>query len=473
MSTYNYVTQAQALQQIANRCYDPTMTFWTQAELALYLNEALRVWNSLTSYWRGDFTFQSAIDATWYDLTQQPNSLRPYTVTDASLYTLMQYHLLEPPTGINPWPGSLQFSASDFLNAVQRRRDELLSLTGCTIAQSIIPAVAGRITLSDQIIDVRRMAYLPGLPLTGGSAYGSGPYTAGTYGGYQTLPATVMWPEDAWAEQSFNRQYTLAPAGTPFAYLMSAQPPISFDTDKPPAYAGQYELLTVNAGPALSAAAASTLLIPDDWTPVLKWGALADLLSREWDAQDLPRAKYCESRYRMGVAALLSAPALLAMRIGNAAVQIDSVRSADLYNTGWEGLAPGTPINIYTAGLNLLALSPSPDIGPYSFLATVVQNAPLPSSLSSPVQVSRDDLDVIIDYAQHIAAFKQGGQEFLQTLPLLQRFLKQAAVYNAKLLELGEFTSMLLNVSQMESGSNPVMQPAGEDAAGAGTGTNG
>jgi hypothetical protein len=49
----------------------------------------------------------------------------------------------------------------------------------------------------------------------------------------------------------------------------------------------------------------------------------------------------------------------------------------------------------------------------------------------------------------------------------LQRFLKQAAVYNAKLLEMGEFTAMLLGVSQMESGMNPVMQPSGESAAGA------
>lgn len=466
MATYSYVTQAQAIQQIANRCYDPTQTFWTAAELALYLNEALYTWNALTSYWRGEFVFPSSPGSAWYDLTQLSNSLCPYTVTDASLYQLMQYHLLEPPTGINPWPGSLQFSASDFLNAVQRRRDELLSLTGCTIAQSLIPAVAGRIQLPDTVIDVRRMAYIQGVPFGAGGAYGAGLYGYGAYSGYAPFPVSTVWPEDTWAEQSFNRQYTILPAGIPLAYLMSAQPPISFDTDRPPAYLGSYELLTVNAGPALSASTPSTLLIPDNWTPILKWGALADLLSREWDAQDLPRAKYCESRYRLGVAALLQAPQLLALRIGNVPLQIDSVRNADLYNTGWQAAPQGPPVAAYQSGLNLLGLSPIPDAGPYSLMATVVQSAPLPVLAADPVQVSRDDLDVIIDYAQHIAAFKQGGAEFLQTLPLLQRFLKHAAVYNAKLLELGEFTSMLLGVSQMESGANPVMQPAGADAAG-------
>src|ERR1039458_9319360 len=103
MPTYSYITQAQCVQQIANRLYDPSQTFWTGAELALYLNEALSTWNALTGNWRGDFTFQTQPNVTWYDLTsipQMPNTLRPLTVTDASLYTLMQYHLLEPPTGI-------------------------------------------------------------------------------------------------------------------------------------------------------------------------------------------------------------------------------------------------------------------------------------------------------------------------------------------------------------------------------------
>lgn len=447
MAVYTYTTKTVVLQEIANRLYDSTMQFWSSAELALYLNEALQTWNALTSFWRGDFVFPSVPNQTWYDLTTVANTLRPLTLLDTDLYRIIQYHLLEA-VAWNPWTGaSLQFTADDLLNAIARRRDELLSLTGCTITQRLIPAVAGRIQLPDTVIDVRRMAYAP-------SAL------------FPSQEESVMWPEDAWAEQSFNRNYTLAPAGTPFAYLLSTQPPISFDTDVPPAYAGNYDLLTVEAGPTLTVPTPSLLSIPDDWAHVIKWGALADLLSRESNAKDIPRAAYCEGRYRMGVAALASAPALLAIRIANVPLQIDSVRSADLYNTGWQGLTAGKPSVALHAGLNILALAPDADAGPYSLTATVVQNAPLPVAGGDPVQVARDDLDAIIDYAQHLAAFKQGGEEFTRTIPLFQRFMKQASGYNGKLAELAEYTSTLLDLSQRERDTHPMMTPAAEQEVG-------
>jgi hypothetical protein len=447
LPTYSYLTQAQALQQLANRLFNPAMVFWTSAELVLYLNEALQTWNALTGYWRNDFTFPAQAGVTFYDMTdstQMPNTLRSLNVTDADLYEILEYHLLEPATGINPWTGSKQFSAADFVGAVQRRRDEILSITGCTQTRSVVPAVAGRIQLADNVIDVRRMAYLPSSLFPG------------------QLPS-VVWPDDTWAEQSFNRLYTLTPAGTPFTYLMSTQPPIAFDTDKPPAYAGQYELLTVNAGPALSVSTPSLLSIPDDWTHVLKWGALADLLSREWEGKDIPRAAYCEQRYRLGLAAMRAAPALLAIRDANVGLQIDSIRSADLYNTSWQALTPATPSLCFHSGLNLIALAPQPNATIAALMmATVVENAPLPTAPTDFVQVGRDELSAIVDYAQHLAAFKQGGAEFTQSIPLFQRFLKQCAIYNAKLSELGEYTSMLEGVSQMEASDNPVMTPAGE-----------
>jgi hypothetical protein len=456
---YNYITKSAALQQIANRLYDPTMQFWSQGEIGLCLNESLQTWNALTSYWRGDFILNSSDGSTWYDIPFAANSLRPYTLHDTDIYTSLQYHLLEPASW-NPWIGpSAQFGPDDLMNAVARRRDEVLSLTGCTISHRTIPAIAGRITLPDTVIDVRRMAYLPS-PL------------------FPSQLVSVMWPEDAWAEQSFNRNYTITPAGTPFTYLMSAQPPLSFDTDRPPAYSGNYELLTVEAGPPISAFTPTLLNIPDDWAHVIKWGALADLLSRESNAKDIPRATYSEQRYRMGIATLMNASALLALRVNDVSLQIDAVRNVDLYNPSWEqsSLRPVT-IAVQT-GLNLLAFDGffgSPygvgyyGVGPYSgakipfsITATVVRNAPLPSALTDPVQVSRGDIDAIIDYAQHLAAFKQGGEEFTRTMPLLQRFLKAASAYNGKLAEIAEFSSALLGVSQMERGANPLMTPSAE-----------
>lgn len=458
--TYTYVTQAQAIQQVANRLYDPTQTFWSHAELRLYLLEALQTWNALAAYWRGDFTFPSQQGVSWYDLTDPavaPNTLRPYTVYDTDIYTLIQYHLLEPAVGVNPWTGvSAQFTAADLVAAVQRRLDELLAVTGCTVSRLLVGAVAGRILLPDTTIDVRRMAYLP-------AALG--------------VPS-VMWPEDAWGEQSFNRDYTITPAGTPgtpSTYLMSTQPPISFDTDAPPYGGGNYELIVVNAGPTLTPGSPSLLPIPADWTHVIKWGALADLLSRDSNARDLPRAQYCEQRYRMGLSLLVAAPALLAARIGNVPLQIDAVKSLDLYRTGWQAESQGAPNAMASMGLNLYALAPPPNTGtgspvtPYSLTATVVENAPLPVVDADPVQVSREDFDAVIDLTQHLASFKMGGAEFLGTTALLQRFLKQAQVYNTKLAETGEFTTMLYGVAQQEESRNPRTTPEPATASAGGS----
>ena len=119
MAIYSYVSFSQAQQELANRLYDPGMAFWTSTELGKYIREALHTWNALTNYWRNDFIFTPAAGITWYDLTALPNSLRPYTLKDSNLYLDIQYALLEPASGVNPWTGaSAQFSADDLINAL-------------------------------------------------------------------------------------------------------------------------------------------------------------------------------------------------------------------------------------------------------------------------------------------------------------------------------------------------------------------
>ena len=86
-----------------------------------------------------------------------------------------------------------------------------------------------------------------------------------------------------------------------------------------------------------------------------------------------------------------------------------------------------------------------------------MQNAPVPSNNSDYLQIARDDYDSLLDYAQHVAAFKMGGQEFLETIPLYQNFVTHAAQYNAKLKEMGEFDLDMENISHREDDRNPMM----------------
>lgn len=439
---YSYTTLSQAKTFLASRLYDPTMTFWTDAELTAYITEGLRTWNAYAAFWRAEFilTLSSAI---WYDITDAsiaPNTLRPFTVTDAELYNIIEYHLLEPATG-PIWTGSLQFNAADMMQAVQRRRDELLSNTTCTVRRALVPAVPGRTFLDDKTIDIRRIAWLP---VTSPVGYTNSP----------------LLSSDVWAQQSFENDFTVQIPGTPATYRHTSEPPLSFDTDIPPAVPGQYEVLSVDAGPSLSTTP-QTLAIPDDFAWVLKWGALSDMLSIESNAKDAFRAEYCNARYQQGIALLKTAPAILSARINNIPTAIEAVQNADYYRTGWQAETAGTPNLVLIAGLNQIGFAGPPDAGPYSATLSVVQNAPIPVNGSDFIQLGRDEYDVLLDYCVHLAAFKMGGAEFQATIPLFQRFMLQAEKYNQKLRALGPFTETIYKLSTQDSEANPVF--AGEE----------
>lgn len=257
---YAYSTLAQTIADLSTRLYDQTNLKWSVPELQLYVTEALREWNALTSFWRAEFTFPTIQGNWWYDLTQQTGSLRPYTVTDAVLISQIEYGILEPQTTFPlAWLGSRQFGITDIQAAISNKRNQLLGATGCTLTRSLVPALAGRTYLTDLTIDIRRVAWLP---------------TSSVY-----VP-TVLHPADIWDKQSFDPNWTSSAPGMPGTWLQNAEPPLSFDVDRTPPSPGQYEVLSVQAGQALNATSPTLLGVPDDWTWVIRWGALARLLGR-------------------------------------------------------------------------------------------------------------------------------------------------------------------------------------------------
>jgi hypothetical protein len=271
--------------------------------------------------------------------------------------------------------------------------------------------------------------------------------------GYSNSPLS---PSDLQTKKFFDPGWTTAPQDSPQTYMRNAEPPLSFDVDRVPPVPGQYETITVNAGSALSTSAGSLLGIPDDWSWVVKFGALSDLLNRESVAKDALRAEYCAKRYAQGLVLLAGASALLGLRVNNVPLDIDSAKNGDFFNPGWQAAAAGPPQSAYVAGLNLVGFNPAPDSdSAYSVTAHVVENAPIPSTPGDTIQLSREDFDAVLDYAQHLAAFKLGGAEFLATMPLYQRFLKRAAIYNSKLVGMSELYKSMYETSQLEEQRNP------------------
>jgi hypothetical protein len=88
-------------------------------------------------------------------------------------------------------------------------------------------------------------------------------------------------------------------------------------------------------------------------------------------------------------------------------------------------------------------------------------NTPIPALPTDSIQLARDDYDAVLDYAQHLAAFKMGGQEFAATIPLYGALIKRASLYNAKLSELAHFQRPMYEVSKLEDERNPVYSGPG------------
>lgn len=414
---YSFINFLQAKQAIAQRLYDSSEQFFADSECGAYIQEALQAFNAFSNFYRQEFVFDTAAATTWYDLTNTtslPNTLRPMTMTDQNLVSLIEYHLLEPQTSSYPltWTGSKQFQITDLLNAIQQLRDQVLSESGCTVTQTLVNAGAGRIFLNDTALDLRRVCWLPVSNLS--------------------FSANCLLPSDIWATQSYEAGFPQLSNGTPQLYRRSTEPPLSFDVDIQPAVNGKYDVLTVNAGATLSTAQATTLPLPNDWSWVAKYGALAQLLARESVSSDRLRAQYAAARYKHGIAAMRAAPALLAARINDVPVIIEALSSGDFYDANWQAKTPAQPQSIYYAGLNMLGFSPIPN-GIYGVTASVVSNMTLPARNADFLQIGRDDVNAVLDYAQHIAMFKCGGEEFTKTFPLFQNFLRHCSLYNSKL----------------------------------------
>jgi hypothetical protein len=320
--------------------------------------------------------------------------------------------------------------------AITRRQNQALGATGCTLTRSLVnaPIVRTGIVLPDATIDIRRVAWFPS------SGFG-----------YDTQ---IMRQADTWSKQAFDYNWTAKAQQPPQSWLQSTEPPPQFDVDNVPPIPGDYEVLSVNSGAASNATSAQLLSIPDDWSWLVWFGAMADLFGFESEAKDEVRAQYCETRFNEGLKLLTDASSVLSMQFNGLPMAVDAAKNGDNFNSRWESiLNQGSPQSCYTAGLNLIGF-PTPDAGIYGALPTVVQNAPVPATSGDYIQIARSDYDAMLDEAQHLAALKQGGAEFLRTIPLHQNFVARAGLYNKKLAVMGPFQMPTYRLSQRDSDIN-------------------
>jgi hypothetical protein len=419
---YEWITYVEGRQELAQRLSDEDQLCWTDPEDGIYLQQALRIFNALTNTWKADFNFTPS--TLWNSLGSLSGSPRQRTLTDTSCYTQMEYMLLEPPTG-GTWTGTPMFGISDFSQALQRRRDEMLKVSNCNqqLMADIALTVGGRRTvLPGNVIDTARVRYLPG----GGT------------------PVT-LYRDDMVAAQFYEYGFLQAQNGTPQTFMLSSEPPLAWDVDIPPSTAGTYEAVVLESGAEFDPPSNTLLNIPDDFAWVLIWGALADLLGRESEATDRQRAEYCRKRYLDGLNLLLKTPWIMLATVGGYAVTTQSIASSDRYTPEWDSSPTTFGPFIVTGGIDFFATPQGTSTG-----LTVLGNAPVPVEDDDYIQVSPDNWDTVLDLAQSLACFKMGGAEFEAGLQLEARAVQACAAENTRLKSTGAFADILIQRGQAQ-----------------------
>jgi hypothetical protein len=439
---YSTTTFAQFRQELANALNDNGKVFWTDAELKVHTWNALRFWNSLT----GDNKQWYVLDVegaptVWYDLQQIAGSPRAVTLTDTTLYSWLQFALIEAQSPANAAMSSGQYSTDQMVESLQRARDEFLFRTGCTATiyeVAVTPNVAD-LTLRETVIEVRRAYWMP-------TKQGSPPaYPAGA----NPFP---LWRSDEFAVSSYAPFSVIAP-GNPNVYSPGLEPPLDLTLTPPPGYPGTLELITTESQSVLSnpPPPATVLAIPDDFLPALYWRTLADLMDMNAECRDSERAQYARSRFEQFCEMVRNYPFVLAARVGGIPVMADAVENLDRYMPLWETVTTNPEILGYS-GQNLVAF---PSAAPLQVSLFMVANSNLPELDSDDIQLGREVMDAVLGYAQHIASFKMGWSEFAQTMGLFKAIVQLAAKRNAKVRAMSTFRDLLYERATREDEQVP------------------
>lgn len=435
---FNYITLGTLRAELLARLQDSAGVFTTAAEANLYITEALRALNSLTNQWNADYKFDFNPGDTWKTLNIA-GSPRKRTVTDVQLYIQMQAMLLEPMSG-GTWTGTNQFNIGLFSAALQYRRDELLLQSAANPFRMLTYAnvLATRTFLPDSTLDLQRVRWI--------AQDSSMPY--------------VLGREDIVTANAFGPWLGIQP-NPPQSWMITDTPPLSFDVSCPPNQPGTFDLLLSFAGASFVPPTATVVGLPDDWTWVALYGALADVLANSPEGRDSARAKYCLQRYEQGKKAMLKLPWLLSASVGSASVDTPSFKEMDAFEQNWEQRHNPEDPQIVIGGIDFVAVAPFPTSTTVSSVLTVVGNAPVPVNDSDEIQLSRDGVDAVLNYAQHTASFKMGGADFALILPLYEQFEAYCRKKNAQYAALGIFRPQLL----MEGNRGGEMDPRFEKEA--------
>lgn len=230
----------------------------------------------------------------------------------------IQYHLLEVPNGGASF-SSEQWTRDEVIGYIRNRQNQFLKDTAAFMKRSTVAYTPGQLTqpLPTDWAITQRMVWKDTTDGTYKELPRSDAFSA-DYGQQNWSTVTATKPSFYTDEELPSLQFYAGPVptntGTPeVLYVYQIPLPFTFfnstmriDEFAPyPRLAGmpiqdRYRWTSVG----LSLPTIPSLDVTQDFTPAIKWGVIADMLSKVGRGQDLTRAAYAESRYREGVEAV-------------------------------------------------------------------------------------------------------------------------------------------------------------------------
>jgi hypothetical protein len=151
---------------------------------------------------------------------------------------------------------------------------------------------------------------------------------------------------------------------------------------------------------------------------------MADLFAKEGQANDPQKAEYCEVRYKEGIAiarSVLRSQMHGRVEFAGVPLDFDQLDSMDMGADGWQG-DDSTPTEWMPVGLTQIAIHPAHLAGSGTLDVDGLTSFVVPATDGTFPDIPHSDVEAILDYAHHLATFKQGGKEFQAGFPLLQQF---------------------------------------------------
>jgi hypothetical protein len=294
-----------------------------------------------------------------------------------------------------------QFTTLTILQALVRARNRFVldALIPPTNSIANVSAGSGLCLISQYLSNIRRLVWADNTPGQPSTRY-------------------PLVRTDVRSMASFDRT-----SSRPIAYSQSETTPGQVQLYPPPANPGTLDYIAdvsvAHWAPGLIDS--TTLVIPDDYTPAIKYAAMSDLLATDSDRTNPMLSKYCELRYQWMVEFAKLSRCVVGALVNGRRVQVIAPTQLDRIKPLWMN-SPGNPVYC-AAYYDMVAFGPIPRPGKtYSATLEVIRSAPIPSALGDYIQVGQDLIPSLIDYAQHYLSLKLGGADFTQTFHTFNSF---------------------------------------------------